>query len=404
MQQSKIWQLVRGTGAYALGPALGLATAPILARALGVEDRGRLAAVLQPLTAAEALATFGVPAAVAFYVGRGYLPRQVMTHARRTAVWSLLITLIALIAYAPFVASRQDVPTWQITLLWLTITMSTAVSLQRGRRQGELAFSTLDLERVSAPSLRFLGIAALAAFGVSHVFPYALAQVAAFLVAGCMLFIPSISNIVLSYSKSITRRIFAKFAAYSGAGTVAIALNARLDQAILPILISSSSLGIYAVAVTLAEVPSIVTTVAARNLLAHAARGDALRALLRFGAIACGLCGLACLCLAVLAGSIVSLLFGDAYAAATPVVRVLTIATFLSGVGAVCSSALIGLGHPKAGSAAQAAGLCITVVLLGLLSATMTPVTAAWISCASQAAVVLTSVLITIRVGRRRTK
>ena len=78
----------RSVPAYAVGPAVALITAPILARALGDSGRGTLASLLQPLTIVDAAIGGGLPLAAAYYVSRGVPAYHVFNVASHWVVGS----------------------------------------------------------------------------------------------------------------------------------------------------------------------------------------------------------------------------------------------------------------------------------------------------------------------------
>ena len=55
---------------HGFAPLASLATAPIMAHALGVDGRGAVAAVTAPILLATSLGTFGLPAAVTYSIAR----------------------------------------------------------------------------------------------------------------------------------------------------------------------------------------------------------------------------------------------------------------------------------------------------------------------------------------------
>ncbi len=385
-----VLESARSLAAYAVAPAVGLVTGPLLARALGPEGRGQMAAVLQPLTVAEALACFGVPTAMVFLVGQGRSAQQTVRRGLVAGLPFLALTSAVLVVYSGVVSSAQGVPRGLVLGVWAVLPVLYVISIRRGALQGTLRFGVLDLERVASPVLRLVGLALLVAAGVSWFGAYAVLHVVAVVVGSVVLLRP----LRLRHGEGAPRtRDITRFATLSGLGTVAIALNSRLDQALLPMVLDRRGLGLYVVAVTLAELPSLAATVAARNVLAlHSARDGCDRARLRLVVtVGLGTTVLGSVLVAALSGPLVRVLFGAQFTDAASVVAILSIGTTLSGAGGIASAWLIGAGHPLRGSTSQLAGAAVTAVLLLLLIEGLSPQGAAWISVAAQVVVVLVS-------------
>ena len=116
----------RSLAAYAAAPVFGLATGPILARALGPAGRGELAGMLQPLTVAAGVAAMGVPVAVAYHVARGQGNRSTLMRGLVLAATPALATYFALLAYGVYVANQGGLPIWVYAIAWLSIIPTTA--------------------------------------------------------------------------------------------------------------------------------------------------------------------------------------------------------------------------------------------------------------------------------------
>jgi O-antigen/teichoic acid export membrane protein len=89
-------------------PALGLATAPILARGLGVGERGELAALVSLFTVGTVIASCAVPEATTILIAKGY--NRVKTVRRASALMLMLacISCLSWWLYAPTVLSGSE--------------------------------------------------------------------------------------------------------------------------------------------------------------------------------------------------------------------------------------------------------------------------------------------------------
>lgn len=397
-----ILQLARGWLAYGLGPLLGLASAPLLARALGVEGRGTLAAILQPLSIADQLAALGIPAAVTFYVARGHAPREVMASARRLVLAFGFVVTAGLLLYAIHLhrtgrlALAETLPFW-LSVVWV----GAIVSIRRASLQGLGRYGAMNAERVTSPLLRVLAIACLFALAIRPPSTYAAAYLGAGILAWAWLYRPAETHAIRAPKQSdsshsgspVSPRALLGFGTLAGVTGFSTALGARLDQALLPALAGLEVLGIYSVAVTVAEVPLIVTAVAARNILTEAGRADihAMRRTFKVGAVfLAGSCILETLAVPWLLPTV----FGEEYRAAVPVVLVLLVGTFFGGVLTMLTAVLIGGGKPGRAAVGAAVAAAVTVVGLMALGQQATAVTVALVSIMAQGLALLASAVV----------
>lgn len=384
--------LVRSWTAYALGPVVGLATAPILARALGPEGRGLLAAVLQPMTVADAVAAAGVPAAAAYFTARTLKPRQVQRAAIVVVVAPLLAAVLALIVYAVHLDAADVVPLSVTLAPWVVMVSAGALfGVRRAVWQGVGVYARLDCERAAGALLRLMAVVVLALYGAMTFGPYVVAYLLAG-AAGWAFLLGRVEDIRRDRGDpedltagGVTPREIAKFAAGAAGGAVAIALNNRLDQAVLPALVDLEVLGLYSVAVTIAEIPVVLSAVVSRNLLRDSAAegwSPGVRKTWLLG-------GIAVVAISVsewlLTPLIVQVGFGPDFTGAAVAVRILLIATVLGCFGVFGVATLTGLGRPYLASAGPLISAAATIVVYALLAERMTLVTASWISVMTQA-------------------
>ncbi len=144
---------IRSIVLYALGPALGILSGPILARAMGPDGRGQFASIMQPITIASAIASIGIPSAIAVYIARGNSPRRCYQIGLTTAMLPTIIIVVAMVFYGRVVSERQNIPYATILLCWTAIVLSVVVQIRRGAWQASGAGACLMLS-VGAPQLR----------------------------------------------------------------------------------------------------------------------------------------------------------------------------------------------------------------------------------------------------------
>lgn len=382
-------------------PAVGILTAPLLARALGPEGRGQLAGILQPLVLASAIAALGVPSAVTYFVGRSYNIRHVVKIASLLASGMTLIVALLLVAYGGTIASRLQVDLLPLFLIWSAFLPSAFISIRRAVLQGLRTYKPIDYERVAAAFLRVIGVVALYILGSRSVVSFAAWYMMSGLIA---------SFAFIKIEKTNARELVSprwgeifRYSLMASFGTIAVVISGRLDQAILPAAVGPIQLGYYSVAVAVAEIPNIISMVISRNLLAEVSAGRRDRIVLTTVGIGVAAIAVVIAMLYVGAPIIFPIVFGHDFGNSIEIARVLLIGTFMAYLATCTSSYLAGKGRPGFSSIGPAIGGITTSLLFALLWANMTVVDAAWISVLSQVMSFAASVLLVIwlrRMGR----
>lgn len=385
----------RSVIAYSLSPVLGLVSGPILARVLAPVGRGDLAAVLQPITIAGVIAAFGVPSAATFFVARGYSQSDVNRLALLSSGVLGVILYTASIPYMIIVSRNLAISTTVLLLAWLAIPASGLAAARRGVWQGAGNWRVLDSERASYALLRFALVAVLAIVGVTSFIPYIAVSLVAFALAALLLWLWPPADLHLPITQPWNRTARTLFLAYStksAAGAIALAANNRVDQLLMPATSSSYELGIYAIAVTVAEVPLVIATIAGRNLLHAASAGVPPRALVRVALPSLGMTVLATAALAIATPWVVPAVFGPAFNASVASTEILLVGTILNSI-AICTTALLsGRGRPGFASLTNVLGTIVVLALFALLWLNITSDVASWINLASQGATAIAGV------------
>jgi O-antigen/teichoic acid export membrane protein len=132
-----------------LVPAGGLLTAPILARALGADGRGEMAAALAPASLMLAVTTLGLPEALTFFVA------NYANITRRALLWSSLITVglggicLMLTAASLSFLSAGDPDLGRLIMLATAVTVpALVVGVFRGAATGRQMWGAVAVERL----------------------------------------------------------------------------------------------------------------------------------------------------------------------------------------------------------------------------------------------------------------
>jgi O-antigen/teichoic acid export membrane protein len=394
--------LVRSFAAYGLGPIIGLATAPILAQALGVEGRGQLAAILQPLTLADSIAAIGIPTAVSYFVAQGVDGRRLQRRAMSFAAATAIVTYAALLTYGALVSANLDLSFWMLASVWIFVIPGALIAIRRSVWAGNRQWLAIDIERSSFALARLVVIVGLAVAGIASVFWFALGP----LIAGI-----AISSIVLFRAIPTTKvdskpypgfGVFSTFSLQAGLGAIAAVASSKLGAALMPGLTSSNQIGVYAVAATVAEIPLILGAVLSRNLVAEvSAQAEKRRILLQIvlGALAAGL--LSAL-LAAISPWAIPTFFGVEFSASVDVVFVLLVATWLSVMTVAVGAVLTGLRMPWMVAIPQIGAIAVVIVFFTLRGAGIAALEVAWVTLLSQCTAAATAGLLLALIVVRR--
>ncbi|WP_263422481.1 oligosaccharide flippase family protein [Arthrobacter sp. NicSoilB11] len=361
-------------------------TAPILAQSLGVEGRGQLAALMQPLTVADSLAALGIPTATAFYVARGADVRRMQFRGYAGALLTGVVAFGVLAAYSFNVAQSQGISQPLLALLWMSVIPGALLAVRRSAWTGLQRWKRVDLERTAFAGSRLLIILMLAVFGLGEVMPFAAGPIIVGLLISSALLIPKFHPTpqIADYDAAPAKKDFYRFSIYAAFGTVSASASARLDQALMPSLTSSEQLGLYAVAVTVAEVPLLVGTVLARNLMSEASAGEPLKKMLRQILLGAGVAVVGSVILGALASWVVPLIFGASFRDSLAPIYLLLLSTCMSVLTISFSAVLTGWHRPLLASVPQVMSVVAVICGFGAIGQGISAVETAIIAVAAQ--------------------
>lgn len=368
-----------------LVPLGGLVTAPVLARALGTDGRGELAASLAPSALVLAAATLGLPDALTYFVAK----RPSIT--RRALVWGSLVTALlgvvcSLLVWValPFL-SVGDAELGDLIMLaaWWTVP-ALVVGVFRGAAIGRQMWGTVALERVLMTVLRVVCFFGLWAVGLLTVYTAVVVSIALPILVGVVYVVLLKRPPRDSDQELEDERQMAPIFAYGGRvwlGSVASMVLSRLAPLLMLPLSDAHALGLYTVATTISDLPLIVALaiqgalfgVSSRATDAHRVTATS-RLTLLVGTVGCFLIGVS---LPLWIGP----LFGDEFNAAIWPTIMLLVSALICIPGLMAASGLSAWGRPGLRSAglfaALAANLSAFVLLVplwGVYGATTTSI------------------------------
>ncbi len=388
-QKSTIKQLLWMTAASASMPLSTFITGPIIARALGPEGRGAVSAVLAPYMVLSVLAAIGLTDAVTYFVAKGRASTQAIM--RRALLLNLAMGVLTAAIMWPILPlmlrnEPQLVPLARAVMCTLPLLLGLAII--RSTTAGERRFDLLNRDRWAHTMLRLALIVGLAVTGMLTVESAVWVTVVVPLLVVVVMW-----PVITSRTKGSDPRPAALtkdltgYGLKSWVGTAAYLVNYRIDQALMVPLVGARQLGYYAVAVSLAEVTSLLYGGVREFLLPEATRrGDpafVARAARLSGFITAVVSLIGC----ALAGVVVKVLFGDEFAPAADMARLLFLASIAPAIGSCMALGLMSLNRPGLRSVAEViagivtlVGIFVLVPRVGAIGAAITSLVAYWVA------------------------
>jgi O-antigen/teichoic acid export membrane protein len=381
-------RIVRVVGALAsvnaITAAAGLITGPLQARALGAAGRGDLAAILVPLTFTAHVLSLSIGAYASRETARGMPVRDIVG-----SLGGILIAIGLVGGTAGFfladeiAAGRSTVETFLkigFALMPLSLFLGLAYSMLGGLE----AWRQLAAARLIPVVVGVSGIVTLYLTDALTVATAAAVTLTGSL-ASCVPVISQLRGRGWPRFKPRIARESVIFGLKTWVGNLAAMANMRLDQLVMIPTVPPRELGLYAVAVTLAGMPYILTGALGPPLITRVAQGD--RALVpRALRVVLGVVSVATVVLGALTPLLLPLVFGSEFAAAIDMALVLLLAGIPSAGVLVLMSALVAAGRPGTSSIGELLALSVTGVGLLLVLEPLGGLGAALVSLAAYSA------------------
>jgi len=350
-------------------PLAGLATAPILASALGVVGRGEAAGATAPVLLATSVATLGIPPAITYFTARN--PLFAATLARRGALMLIVAGIVASAAavlLAPVLSGGSPPLARLISIASLALVPLLLLALLQGTAAGLHRWKLVAVERLITAVVRLVALSALALTGRLDV--QAAVVVLAFSPAlAALAYLPIIrrGRMTLPCGAAPTSRAILAYAWRIWIGSISGVLLTRIDQTVMVPLAGAYDLGLYVVAVTIAELPLVINN-AVREVTfsSDAAQGSDERLTLasRLSSLVTLGAGVG---VGVTAWWWLPLLFGSDFSGAYPVLLILIVAVVLGNPGSVAGVGLSARGMPGRRSLALVLACVVNLALVFLL-------------------------------------
>ncbi len=358
--------------------ALYVVTGIVLARALGPQARGEVAAILLWTMLVASVGLIGLPEAVTYETARDRARARMVvgTATRAGIVLSLaLLGVGALVLTATLGRYDPSIRTTGYVFL-AVIPLYVGASIATSALQGLRALGAFNAARSAVPITIAILLVGLAAAGTLTVRTAIYAYIATYLVT--LVFSVYLLRSRRLWSFDFDRSTLRRLLGYGGRGYttfVTFTLTSLLGMLLISVFLGATSLGLYVVAVTLGSgatfAASTVGLVAFPQLAGLPPGPERSAAARRFVVIALALSTAITVPMLAFTPQLLDLLFGHAFASVANVSRVLIAASFFVAFGQLLTSVLRGLGRPLDSGIAGTVGLAVTVVLLTALLPTL---------------------------------
>lgn len=357
---------------------LNVLTGVALARGLGPQARGEVAAILLWVILVGSAGQFGTAEAVTYHVANDRRQARVVIGV---ALWAGLLLSVALVAVGALVVrltlAHYGPPTLTMGYVSLAaIPLYVGTSIGTAALQGLETMTAFNIVRAVVYVSTAAGLLLFYALHKLTVPTASYCYIAGYAVSLFFSLVALKRKAVLGFGfePRILRSLFA-YGVRSQTAFITQTLIQRLDQLLISIVLGATTLGIYVVAVTMTSgatlVASTVGLVAFPRVAAIVDLNERAAQARRYLVIAVVLSVVVVLPILLFTPQLLDLFFGHAFVKGTGVCRVLLVASVFLAFTFLLTSVLRGLGRPLDVGIAGVVGLVVSAVLLAVLLPTM---------------------------------
>jgi O-antigen/teichoic acid export membrane protein/O-antigen ligase len=366
-----------GGSLFASGTAQVLLTMSgvLVARGLGPEDRGYLALIVVVSGICVLVGSVGLPTAVTYYVARRPAGARAVTRTLaapflgQTAA-TILVQLAVLYAFVHDDPRRVEVAALVSILLVPGILCH---SYGLAILQGQERFRPFNVLRILPTAVYAFAVLAVFVLGLADLVVLMTTWAMSLLLGGVLALAVALRGLPAEdeFAEGPGRRRLIRFGLKSLVGSTSPIEALRLDQALVGLLLTPVTLGLYVVAQAFTNLPRVVALSVGMVAYPHVAsqpdQAAGRRALWRYFFIGVTVAGVVIAVLEVGSAQLVHIFFGDEFQAATPIARVLLVATLFMCARRVLTDGVNGLGRPGLGTLAEVVSWVLLVPTIAVL-------------------------------------
>lgn len=358
-------------------PLSALAIAPILARALGIDGRGEVAAATAPLLLCMAALTLGLPESITYHVaGGGPLRRRAGALALLAACG--VVGVAAAFLFSGFLSAGDSALAQLMVVATLGLIPALIVSGLRSEALGQGLWWTIAIERLGSGILRVVAVYGFFFAGALTPTTAALSIAVTTWVGGAAYLFGSRRSRVSTTESAPSIGQLLGYGARIWIGSIAGILLMRLDQLLLTPLAGVTALGVYAVAVNVSEIILVFNSAVRDVVFATAGMTRNADDVATASRISTALTLSLGIVLAALSPWVIPWVFGADFDSAVLPAVILIAAVVIGNPGSVAGAGLSAFGYPGRRSIAIVCGLIANVVALIPLASALGASGAAW--------------------------
>lgn len=336
---------------------------PLVARMLGLDGRGHLAAlVLWPAVIAQ-VGNLGVPLAVTQFTAEGRVPARRLARAAMSLAAPQALVLTAIHAVVLVLVLRGE-PLSVRAAGAVTLAAVPAALAQRyglAMLQGRQCFAAFNVLRTLPVVVYAAGVAVVFALGVTTIVPVVLVLTVSNAAGGLITLATGLraAGTAAAGSGLANRSEMIRFGLRGLLGSVSPVETFHLDQMVLALFMAPAALGLYVVGLAFTNFPRFlaqsVGVVAYPSVAARADTAAARRTMWAFFWAGTAISIAVVVPLLFAAGWLVPFFFGNGFRDAVSVTQILLPGMVFAGARRVLADGLRGRGHPTAGTLAEVA-------------------------------------------------
>jgi O-antigen/teichoic acid export membrane protein len=348
----------------------------LVARILGVEDRGHFALMtLFPLILVMT-GTLGLPLAATYYVAQGVDGRGILRSVRASTAKQAVTLLVVYAAIVWFVFSGTPSGV-RLAAAYSLLGIPALIAWFWGLSvlQGYQRFRAFNLLRLLQPALYAAALVVAFITGGSDIETIALIWVVTSMVGALLTLAVALRGLPEAGSRPPPLAELYRFGLKGMVGWVSPLETLQLDQVVVGLALSPSALGLYVVAAAFTNltrlfIPQSLGMVAYPHVASAGDPERVRRTVWRFFFVALAICVVAIVVLEALIGWLIPILFGHPFSHAVPLARILLIGSLFLGLRRVLTDGTRGAGHPGLGTIAEGctAAIAVPALLIGLKS------------------------------------
>lgn len=362
-------KLVFSTNALML--CSGVVTSLLSAWALGPEGRGDLTIVLTWPSVFAMVMSIGLPQSYRFWTAKR--PDSVSHLFSNALLYSLVVGLLALVLgelLIPRLVGERSPEVMRLVRIYaLIIPMGMVTDLMRGLLEGMRRFAWVGAVRLIFFGVQSCGYIALWLSGNLSVANATYTMLGAIVASMILSLVAVWRELAPGWNPKLSEfRSALQYGLKDYPGTLTELANWRLDSLMLAGIGSNTAIGLYAVAVRLSDITTVLASSVGDALMPEVATSkdskEATQMVTRSLRLTLGAHLLLIGPLWIAAPYILKFAYGDGFVPVTNVLRLLMIASVIWSGGAIIISGLNGLGHPGLSTIARTAAAGVMVVTL----------------------------------------